>query len=156
MRTDIQLQAELLDELRRDRHVRASEVGVHVVDGIVTLTGTVCSHAKKVAAAEAAHRVPGVLDVANDIEVRLPRWTEPTTADIAHAVRRALAADRLLPAPAIHTTVSHGWVTIEGTVPRVEDAAEAERVVRGVPLVAEVINHLAVPDGVLVGAVAPA
>jgi osmotically-inducible protein OsmY len=37
-------------------------------DGVVTLTGTVSSSAKRHAAQEAAHRVAGVLDVANDIE----------------------------------------------------------------------------------------
>jgi osmotically-inducible protein OsmY len=156
MRTDIQIQAEILDELRRDRHVRASEVGVQIVEGVVTLTGTVCSHAKKVAAAEAAHRVPGVLDVANDIEVRPLHGTEPTDADIAHAVRRALLADRLVPAHAIHTTVCHRWVMLDGTVPRAEDVVEAERVVGGVPQVAHVINHLAVSGDVLVSLVEPA
>jgi osmotically-inducible protein OsmY len=155
MRTDIQIQAEILDELRHDRHVRASDVGVQVAEGVVTLSGTVCSHAKKVAAAEAAHRVPGVLDVANDIEVRPFHAAEPTDADIAHAVRRALLADWLVPAHAIHTTVCHRWVMLQGTVPRAEDVVEAERVVRGVPLVAHVINQLTVSGDILVGPVEP-
>jgi len=144
MRMDIQIQAEILDELRHDRHVRASDIGVQVVEGIVTLTGTVPSYAKKVAAAEAAHRVPGVLDVANDIRVRPSCRMESTNAYIAHAVRRALTDDWLVPAHAILTTVCHGWVTLEGSVPRIQDSLEAERVVRGVPNVVEVINRLAV------------
>jgi osmotically-inducible protein OsmY len=156
MRTDTQIQADILDELRRDRHVRASDIGVQVADGVVTLTGTVCSHAKKVAAAEAAHRVPGVLDVANAIEVRPARGTEPTDADIAHAVRRALLADWLVPADAIHTTICHRWVMLEGSVPRTDDIVQAERVVRGVPYVAQVINHLAVANNTPAGPAVPA
>jgi osmotically-inducible protein OsmY len=156
MLTDSQVQAEVLDELRRDQHVRASDVGVQVSDGVVTLTGILCSHAKKVAAAEAAHRVPGVLDVANAIEVRPARGSEPTDADIAHAVRRALLADWLVPADAIHTTVCHRWVMLEGSVPRADDIAEAERVVRGVPQVAQVINHLAVANDTPVELAVPA
>jgi BON domain len=41
-----------------------------VHDGVVTLIGTTNSYAAKLAIGEGAHRVPGVLDVANDIEVR--------------------------------------------------------------------------------------
>jgi osmotically-inducible protein OsmY len=145
MKTDVQIQAEILDELRHDRHVRASDIGVRVEDGVVMLTGAVCSYAKKVAAAEAAHRVPGVLDVANDVHVRLPRVAEGTDAAIAHAVRRALASDRSVPGHLIRTTVCNGWVTLEGSVPRPEDLFEVERAVRAVPDVAEVVNRLTVP-----------
>lgn len=144
MKTNVQIQAEVLDELRHDRHIQASDIGVRVEEGVVALTGTICSYAKKVAAAEAAHRVPGVLDVANDIRVRLPRVAERTGTEIAHAVRRALAADWLVPDHLIRTTVCNGWVTLEGNVPRPEDLLEAERVVRAVPDVAEVVNRLAV------------
>ena len=43
-----------------------SEIGVEVFEGVVTLTGNVNSYAKKRAAQKAAHRIDGVLDVAND------------------------------------------------------------------------------------------
>jgi osmotically-inducible protein OsmY len=144
MKTDVQIQAEVLDELRHDRHVRASEIGVCVEDGVVVLAGAVCSYAKKVAAAEAAHRVPGVFDVANEVHVRQPRVTQRTDAEIAHAVRRALASDRSVPGHLIRTTVCNGWVTLEGSVPRPADLFEAERAVRVVADVAEVVNRLAV------------
>jgi osmotically-inducible protein OsmY len=155
MRTDIQLQAEILDELRHDRHVRASDVGVQVAGGVVTLTGRVCSYAKKVAAAEAAHRVPGVLDVANEIEVRPAGPAAPTDAEIARAVRLALVADWLVPDHAIRTTVCRGWVTLEGAVPHSQDLVAAERAARAVPDVVELVNHLAVehePVAIPVGA----
>jgi osmotically-inducible protein OsmY len=42
---------------------------VEVNDGVVTLTGSESIYAQKIAAPEAAHRVAGVLDVANEIEV---------------------------------------------------------------------------------------
>jgi BON domain len=45
-------------------HVGPTDVGLEVDDGVVTLTGTVSSWAKRHAAQEAAHRVAGVLDVA--------------------------------------------------------------------------------------------
>ena len=40
--------------------------------GVVALNGHVDSWGKRIAAQEAAHRVAGVLDVANDLVVHLP------------------------------------------------------------------------------------
>jgi hypothetical protein len=51
--------------------VEDTEVGVEVDQGVVTLTGTVASYAKKLAAKAAAHRVTGVLEVANDCNHRV-------------------------------------------------------------------------------------
>ncbi len=81
-RTDEQIQADGLDELKWDPRVRPNEIGVAVKDGVVTLTGWVDSYVKKLAAEEAAHRVRGVKAVANDIEVRLPGSAERTDADL--------------------------------------------------------------------------
>ena len=49
------------------------------------------------AAQDAAHRVAGVLDVANDLEVRWPGAFARTDTDIAHAVRHALEWDVFVP-----------------------------------------------------------
>ena len=68
-KTDSEIQQGVLRELKWDTRVEETEVGVGVNRGVVTLTGTVSSWAKKMAAQEAAHRVAGVLDVANDIQV---------------------------------------------------------------------------------------
>ena len=91
-KTDAQFKAEVVQELRWDTRVKETAVGVEVDRGIVTLTGTVDSWAARLAAQEAAHRVAGVLDVANDLHVKLPTSTERTDADIARAVRSALDA----------------------------------------------------------------
>src|SRR5258707_8208120 len=82
-RTDEQIQADVLEELKWDSRVKPNEIGVAVKDGIVTLTGWVDSYLKKMAAEQVAHRVNGVLAVANDIEVRLPSFAERTDADLA-------------------------------------------------------------------------
>ena len=69
-KTDAQIHHDVLEELKWDSRVDETEVGVQVAGGVVTLTGAVTSWAKRVAAQEAAHRVIGVLDVANDIKVK--------------------------------------------------------------------------------------
>ena len=94
-KTDAQIHHDVLEELKWDSRVDETEVGVQVASGVVTLTGTVTSWAKRVAAQEAAHRVIGVLDVANDIQVKVPGGLTRTDTQIAQAVRQALEWDVL-------------------------------------------------------------
>src|SRR6478672_6171935 len=105
VRTDTQIQADVLAELKWDPRVQPNEIGVTVKDGVVTLTGTVDSYTKRWAAEEAALRVRGVKAVANDIEVRLPGSAERTDADIAAAALHALEWDVMVPADKIMVTV---------------------------------------------------
>jgi hypothetical protein len=71
-RTDEHIQRDVRAELEWEARVRPNEIGAAVKNGLMTLTGWVDSYPKKWAAEEAAHRVRGVLAVANDTEVRLP------------------------------------------------------------------------------------
>jgi osmotically-inducible protein OsmY len=144
MKSDTQIQQDVLRELMWDGRVEASDVGVEVDEGVVTLTGTVDSYAKKLAAQEAAHRVGGVLDVANDMQVHISGLRARTDTQIAQAVRHALEWDALVPDERIRTTVSHGTVTLEGAVPRWRDRVEAERAVRPLAGVVDVVNDLIV------------
>ena len=127
-KTDAQIHHDVLEELKWDSRVDETEVGVQVHNEIVTLTGTVTGWAKRVAAQEAAQRVIGVLDVANDITVNVPGTR--TDTDIAQAARQALEWDVFVPADKIHSTVTNGWVTLEGNVDRSSQREDAERAVR--------------------------
>ena len=141
-RSDEQIQKDVLAELKWDARLQPNEIGVAVKDGIVTLMGWVDSYTKRWAAEEAAHRVRGVLAVANDIEVRLPISAERTDADIAAAAVRALEWDALVPVDKIQVTVSKGWVTLK--VEWQFQKQDAERVVRRLAGVKGVSNLITV------------
>ena len=128
-RTDREIQTDVLAELRWDYSIQANEIGVAVKDGVVTLTGTVDTYLKKWKAEEAAHRVSGVVAVANDINVRT--LGERTDADIAAAAVHALKWNSSVPADKIQVTVDKGWVTLQGEVEWQYQKLEAERAVRG-------------------------
>jgi len=130
IRTDEQIQTDVLEELQWDTRMQPNEIVVAVKDGIVTLTGWVDSYQKKIAAEEAAHRVRGVKAVVNDIEVRLPGSAERTDADLVAAVLNALKCDAAIPAGEVDVTVSQGWVTLKGEVEHVFQVRDAERAVR--------------------------
>jgi osmotically-inducible protein OsmY len=99
---------------------------------------------KKWAAEEAAHRVRGVIAVANDIEVRLPVTAERSDSDIAAAAVRALEWDAFIPVENIEVTVSNGWVTLRGGVEWELQRKDAERAVRRLTGVKGVSNLITV------------
>lgn len=134
----------VMQELKWDTQLRDTWVDVEVNNGIVTLEGTVESHAKKLAAQEAAHRVKGVLDVINNIHIALP--TNRTRADneVAEAVRRALEWDELFPHDDVQTNVTNGWVTLEGSVPYYAERDQATKLIRNLTGVRGITNNLVV------------
>lgn len=144
MRIDNNLQQDVLDELRDDPVVEASQIGVIADNGVVVLTGFVCSCAERRAAQEAAKRVYGVRAVANEIEVRFPFGAERTDAEIARAALDALRWDALVPPDQITLTVGQGHVTLEGTVPSERQREEAESIVRRLRGVARLSNRIRV------------
>lgn len=146
-KSDQEIQYDVFRELRWDSRVDQTEIGVEVDDGIVTLTGTVDSYAKKLAAREAAHRVLGVLDVADDVQVKWPGSLERTDTEIARAVRTSLEWNAFVPGEKILSTVTEGFVTLEGEVTTLREKVDAETVVRNLAGVHGVRNRIHVVAG---------
>jgi len=144
IRTDEEVQKDVLAEFKWDARLSPNEIGVTVNEGVVTLTGWVDSYTKRWAAEEAAYRVRGVKAVANDIEVRLPGSSEHTDSDIAAAAVRTLQWDNLVPSGKINVTVSKGWVTLKGEVEWQFQRDAAERDVRKLWGVKGVSNFISV------------
>ena len=115
-KSDAEVRKAVLRELEWDSRTNDAAVDVEVAGGVVTLVGTVSSWAKKVAAQEAAHRVHGVLDVANNLQIVVLGSDGRSDTEIAQAVRLALQWDVFVPDTRIRSTVSGGWVTLEGDV----------------------------------------
>ena len=83
MKTDIQIQKDVMEELKWDPFLVSSEIGVAVKNGIVTLSGIVDTYSKKLSAELAAKRVAGVKAVAEDIQVGVSPKYMKTDAEIA-------------------------------------------------------------------------
>src|SRR5437588_8726399 len=112
MKTDSELQRDIMDELKWEPSVDAAHIGVSVKDGVVTLSGHVSSYAEKFAAERAAKRVLGVRAVANEIDVKLPISSQRTDEDIAVAAVNALKSNVSVPADKIKVTASKAWVKL--------------------------------------------
>ncbi|TDC39630.1 BON domain-containing protein [Micromonospora sp. 15K316] len=147
-RTDQEIQSDVLDELTWEPRVRPHEIGVTVAEGVVTLTGRVDSYAKKWAAERAAHRVPRVRAVANDLTVQLPGGAERADPEVAGAVGHALEWDAFVPVEQLQVTVSDGWVTLHGEVEWEYQRRAAERAVSRLTGVRGVSNGITVRPAV--------
>lgn len=142
MKTDAQLQADVLAELDWDPAVNPENIGVTVKDGVVTLTGHLATFMEKHAAERAVHRVAGVRGLALDLDIRL-RDTHDDE-DIARRAVAALALNSLVPPGKVKVEVEDGWVTLTGEVDWVYQSTIAEQVVAPMAGVRGLINDITV------------
>jgi osmotically-inducible protein OsmY len=137
MKTDAELQQDVMNELKWEPTIKAAEIGVGVKDGVVTLSGYVDSYVKKWVAERAAARVSGVRAVAEEIQVRLPGSLKRSDEDIAGAVANVLEWNVLVPHDRVKVQVQDGLVTLSGEVDwwyQKNAAEEAVRYLMGVVL----------------------
>jgi osmotically-inducible protein OsmY len=142
MKTDNELKHDVESALEWDPSIDARNIAVTAKNGVVILTGRVNSYSDKWTAEQIAKRVPGVVALANEIEVKLT--DERTDVDIAEAARLALKVDSRIPPDRVKVIVSHGWVTLEGTVDYYYQKAAAESQVRYIAGVKGVTNAIEV------------
>ena len=144
MKTNIDLQRDILEELKWEPSVNAADIGVSVHDGVITLTGHVPSYAEKHGAERAAKRVLGVKAVANELDVKLPGSFMRTDEDIASACLSAFRFNYAVPDEKIKVVVTSGWVTLEGEVEWQFQKDAAMRTVLGLTGVRGVSNNVGV------------
>src|SRR5450755_4002741 len=116
MKTDAQLQQDVIAELNWEPSVNAAQIGVEVKDGIVTLAGHVSSYAEKYAAERAAQRVCGVKALAVEMNVNLPGSSKRIDADIARSAENVLEWMTYLPKDCVKVKVEGVWITLSGEV----------------------------------------
>lgn len=144
MRTDKELQRDIMDELNWTPSLRDEEIGVAVKDGVVTLSGDVSNYVKKYDAEHAAERIHGVKAVAVDLNVKLPSSSFHSDTVIAHEAINALKWDVQVPDDKITLRVEDGRIILDGEVEWQYQRSAAERAVRYLSGVKSVSNFVAV------------
>ena len=142
MKSDRQLQKDVIDELSWDPAVDSTAVGVEVKDGVVTLSGHVSSYAQKWAAEEATLRVAGVKGIAIEIDIALAHSHKRSDVDLINAAAQALDWSVSVPAGAIKLTAQHGWLTLTGTVDWAFQRAAALSAMRDLVGVVGINDHI--------------
>ncbi len=165
MKTDTQLQQDVIAELDWEPAIHAAQIGVQVKDGVVTLTGEVGSYVEKWNAERAAQRVNGVKAMAIDMQVKLSALGKRTDADIdlmgvtgvsneisvapsvkASAVKsdidEALKRTSIADAKKISVEVQGADITLTGTVRNWAEREIATHSAWGTPGVRNVVDNM--------------
>lgn len=144
MKTDSQIQADVMQELKWDPSVTHEHIGVAVADGIVTLSGVIPSYIEKSAAERAAQRVSGVKAVVEKIEVKLPGSFKRDDQDIAKAIVNQFKWHVQVPDDLVKVSVENGWVELLGEVDWDYQRTAAENCARGLTGVKGIANNITI------------
>lgn len=144
MKSDSQIQQDIMEELKWQPFLSSSEIGVAVKNGIVTLSGQVDSYSKKLAAENAAKKVSGVKAVAEDIQVGVSSIFQKTDAEIADAVVNALKWHSAVQEEKIKIKVENGHVRLEGEVEWEYQRTNAKSAIENLTGVQSVVNLITV------------
>jgi osmotically-inducible protein OsmY len=148
MKTDSDLQRDVLAELSWEPSVEAQHIGVSAKNGIVTLTGDVPTYAEKFATEKATRRVSGVQAIAEELKVNLLEAYQRNDSDIAQSAINTLDWNVSVPKGKVKVMVENGWLTLSGDVDwnfQREAAHDAVRHLMGVKAVTDQIK-LNVPN----------
>lgn len=145
MKSDTQLQHDVMAALKWEPTLCATDIGVSVKEGVITLTGAVDCYAKKSEAEDATKKVAGVKAVVEKIEVKFPsHWAKKDDNDIASEIVNALKVNWEIPANKVRAKVEKGWVTLEGEVEWDFQRVAAKKVVRNLLGVTGISNQIVI------------
>jgi osmotically-inducible protein OsmY len=144
MKTDSELQKDVMTELQWEPSIKPAEIGVSVRDGVVMLSGYVDSYIKRWVAERVAARVFGVKGVAEELKVRLPDSLKRPDEDLARVVSDALGWNVFVPHDRVKVRVRDGVVTLSGEVDWWYQKDAAEDAVRKLAGVVLVINNITI------------
>ncbi len=148
MKTDFEIQQDVIAELQWEPALEASQIGVSVNKGVVVLSGVVDNYYKKVLAEKATKKVVGVKAVAEEIEVRLSESGIRTDVDIAQAVLHALKWNSSIDEEKIILKVEKGVVTLEGEADWNFQKVSMQKAVESLTGVCGIINNVRVRNKV--------
>jgi len=144
MKSDNQIQKDIMEQLKWEPFLNASEIGVAVKNSIVTLSGQVDSYSKKLAAENAAKKIAGVKAIAEDIQIGVSPAYNKTDTEIAAAVLNALKWHSAVQEEKIKIKVENGNVKLEGEVEWEYQRTSAKTSIENLTGVRSVINFITV------------
>jgi osmotically-inducible protein OsmY len=144
MNNDHSLELEVLEQLKSNSHVNADDIFVSVINGTVTLDGTVPTYAYGVAASESIKHMYGVLEVINNLVVRLSEAHRRSDSEIRDAAIDAIGFITTVPMESVTVTVRNGWLRLEGTVEHWHQKDAAEIAVRHLTGLVGITNLMSV------------
>lgn len=142
MKSDEIIQKNVMEELKWVPSLNASEVGVAVKNGIVTLSGIVSSYPQKIRAERAVSKIAGVRGIAEDIMVKLNVSDTRSDSEIAQTVLKELEWHSAVNIDKVKIFVEDAVVTLEGSVNWDYQRKSASKVLAPVKGIKTIINNI--------------
>ena len=152
MKTNMELKQDVIAELNWEPTVVGGiitpsmnpKIDVTADAGVVTLEGEVDSFPKKWGAEQAARRVAGVIDVIDNIKVKLPGSFKLSDEEIGRDAVHAIRLNVSLPHDRIEVRVQDAAITLMGEVDWAYQREAAESAVRHLKGVVWVSNEITI------------
>lgn len=142
MKSNEDLQRDVQNAIKWEPLLHAAEIGVTAIDGVVTLTGTVDSYAKKYEAEEAAKKVYGLKALVEKIEIKFSSTWKKDDTEIATEILNVLKSEWEIPNDDIIVKVENGWVRLDGEVQWNYQREAAKKVLKQLSGVLGVTNDI--------------
>jgi len=144
MKTDLEIKNNVLEELEWQPILKDAQLGVDVVNGITTLTGTVSNLAEKIAAENAVKSVKGVKAIVEKLKVKNDK--NVTDKDVAKRIIDDLEWNASVEQEDINVKVEDGYVFLSGKVKWAYQKNEAEQSLEYIEGIKSITNDIRVTE----------
>ena len=144
MKTDLEIKNNVLEELEWQPILKDAQLGVEVVDGITTLTGTVSNLAEKIATENAVKSVKGVKAIVEKLNVKNDK--NVTDKDVAKRIIDDLEWNASVEQEDINVKVEGGYVYLSGKVKWAYQKNEAEKSLEYIEGIKSITNDISVTE----------
>ena len=147
MKTDVQLQNDVTEQLRCEPSVTSIGIQVAAINGMVTLTGQVPTYREKCDAERTTLRVAGVKDITDEINVVPQAGHQREDSELADAVAKTLKWHVWVPS-VVRASIENGWITLTGDVKWEFQLKAAEDSVSHLHGVKRVTNNISIKPSI--------
>ena len=144
MKSNEILQKDVQDAIKWDPLLMGTQIGVVTNNGIVTLTGTIDSYARKAVAEDVVKAVTGVKAIIEKMDVDLSSMGRNLDKNIAEGILDALDADWKIPNSIVKVKVEDGWVTLDGELHWNYQKEAAMKVVKNIAGIKGITNNISI------------
>jgi len=145
MKTDSELQQDVLDELSWEPGIHATSINVSAKNGVVTLTGLVSNYPEKLITENVPKRVRGVRQIVSEIKVVLPSGlSKYKDADIRQVAETILKWNIAVPDDKVLLSVEKGHIRLSGEVNWQYQKIALENTLRYIKGVTGITNHIVI------------
>jgi osmotically-inducible protein OsmY len=138
------LAAAVTEELRWDPLVEVERINVSAEDSRITLQGVVRTYAQKCRAEKIAREIRGVVEVRNELDVRLAIGSYRTDDGLERLAASIMQNHSALCDPLPRVTAHDGWLTLSGVVTAEAQKRATEDALRDLAGIRGIVNCIEV------------